>query len=501
MKTVVLLLVALLGLPPSAARAQDTDAPEGAIVDTVQAPNFNFDDLSPALKQDVFQLVGQPLNRQRLNELAARWEREHPNVAISVTATSTPEGKARVMFFTANLDEPDKWNVNARYTVEHIEITGVPETKISQPLRDELHKLAGNRLDPQKAEELRERVEKELEGYAVKHRMTRGSQPGWINLVFDVSETERLRWIPWVPSRSKIVYHTDQAWSGALDIPIGGSSTRFTLGMMFGNDDDLVEEFGGIGFRIESRKLGTRRLGFSFELSTHHQMWQPSTLSVVEATPSIPEAYRQRVKLEPFMTFAFSPNVRVTGGMSISELESLSNSPAKQMASALVAGVTYDRKWNQESGPGHETTFSYETRIARDGLESDLEYTRHLGRARYRYRSGKNLVTGDFALGVIEGSAPLFERFALGDSSTLRGWSKYDIAAAGGDRMVYGSLEYSYRGFAAFLDTGSFWDQGADHEVPTSAGFGYHGDHFFMMLGFPLNAGELRTAFMMGVRF
>ena len=57
------------------------------------------------------------------------------------------------------------------------------------------------------------------------------------------------------------------------------------------------------------------------------------------------------------------------------------------------------------------------------------------------------------------------------------------------------------RVFAAFLDTGSFWDQGADHDVPTSAGFGYHGGHFFMMLGFPLNAGELRAAFMMGVRF
>jgi outer membrane protein assembly factor BamA len=500
MKTLAVLL-ALLGLLPSSAVAQDTDAPEGAVIASVEGQEFDLGRLSPDLKKDIDALVGQPLNRQRLDELAGRVEREHANVAVSARGLAAPDGRARVVFFVANMDEPDKWNVNARYTVERVEIEGVPDTRVSQALRDDVHALAGNRLDPEKAESLRERLEQELEGYEVKHRMTRGSQPGWINLVFDVSETERLRWIPFVPSRSKIVYHTDQAWSGALDIPMGGRSTRFTLGMMFGNDDDLIEEYGGIGFRIESRKLGTRRLGFSFELSTHHQMYQPSTLSVIEATPSIPEAYRQRVKLEPLMTFAFSPDLRVTGGVSISELESLSRSPDSQMASAAVVSVAFDRRWEQEKGPRHETTFGYELRAARAGLDSDLEYTRHLGRARYRYRSGKSLVTTDFALGGVEGAAPLFERFSLGESNTLRGWSKYDIAAAGGDRMSYGSLEYSYRGFAVFFDAGSFWDQGTDHEVRTSTGFGYHGDHFFMLLGFPLNAGELRTAFMMGVRF
>jgi len=143
----------------------------------------------------------------------------------------------------------------------------------------------------------------------------------------------------------------------------------------------------------------------------------------------------------------------------------------------------------------------YELRVARDAIGSDLAYTRHAGNARYRFTSGKSLVTADVALGGIEGSAPMFERFSLGDSRTLRGWSKYDIAAAGGDRMWYQSIEYSYRNFAVFFDAGSVWDQGADARVKTSTGFGYHGDHFFMLLGFPLNASELRAAFMMGVRF
>ena len=67
--------------------------------------------------------------------------------------------------------------------------------------------------------------------------------------------------------------------------------------------------------------------------------------------------------------------------------------------------------------------------------------------------------------------------------------------------MVYQSIEYSYRRLAVFFDAGSVWDQGSEIRARTSTGFGYHGDHFFMMLGFPLNAGELRAAFMTGFRF
>ena len=67
--------------------------------------------------------------------------------------------------------------------------------------------------------------------------------------------------------------------------------------------------------------------------------------------------------------------------------------------------------------------------------------------------------------GGINGEAPLFERFSLGDSRTLRGWNKYDIAPAGGDRMFHASLEYRYRMLAMFLDSGSVWDTGDERRV------------------------------------
>ena len=61
--------------------------------------------------------------------------------------------------------------------------------------------------------------------------------------------------------------------------------------------------------------------------------------------------------------------------------------------------------------------------------------------------------------GHICGTAPLFERFTLGDSTTLRGWNKYEVAPAGGDSMFHVSGEYRYRGLAIFTDVGSVWDQ------------------------------------------
>jgi hypothetical protein len=66
--------------------------------------------------------------------------------------------------------------------------------------------------------------------------------------------------------------------------------------------------------------------------------------------------------------------------------------------------------------------------------------------------------------------------------------------------MFHQSLYYGYRGFSVFLDTGSVADRTGDWPVRTSAGFGYHSGPFFVLLGFPLNAGEIRAAFLMGTR-
>jgi outer membrane protein assembly factor BamA len=103
--------------------------------------------------------------------------------------------------------------------------------------------------------------------------------------------------------------------------------------------------------------------------------------------------------------------------------------------------------------------------------------------------------------GSISGDAPLFERFSLGDSRTLRGWNKYDIAPAGADRVLYASLEYRYSGLSLFLDTGSLWNRGTDPHVRVAAGFGYSPGPVFFTVGFPLNTDNLGAVFTMGLHF
>ena len=141
-------------------------------------------------------------------------------------------------------------------------------------------------------------------------------------------------------------------------------------------------------------------------------------------------------------------------------------------------------------------------RASADGLGSDLSYTRHLGQAATSSRAGHNTHhRGRCSAAASPVEAPLFERFTLGDSATLRGWNKFELAPIGGNRVFHQSLEYRFYGAALFLDTGSVWDDGGRRELRTSTGFGFHTDNVFLTVAFPLNAPEHGATFMMGVRF
>ena len=487
---------------PAAAHAQDAEPPEGAIIESVDVSGLPRDSLSPGLRRELETLTGEPLNRQRLADLATRIEGEHPDVVAAVRTVARPDGQARVIFLVARISDDGGLveNINTRYIVESVEISGVRDSEISQSLRDRLQALVGKRLDHDEAEELNDRLEAERPGFDVHRRISRGSERGRIRVVFEFSEKEGTRWIPFTASRSKFVYHSEQGWSGVLDIPMGSRNHRVVAGFAFDNNDDLIEEYSGFRFGFESRKLATDRLGARVEVARFNDSWRDATLFALAADPSIPEAYRSRLTVEPLVTFALTPFVRVTGGASISELESLSHPPDSQMASALVARVDYDQRWYQPRVT-QRVEASYELRSATEALESDLIYKRHLGKVRYRYTQRRSTVIADLALGGITGDAPLFERFSLGDSSTLRGWNKFDIAPAGGDRLFHASLEYRYRYFGLFLDSGSVWDSSRDMRIRLSSGFGVQGDNAFVTLAFPLNADDLGVTFTMGVRF
>ena len=204
----------------------------------------------------------------------------------------------------------------------------------------------------------------------------------------------------------------------------------------------------------------------------------------------------------PLVKFAITPHVSVGGGVSITELDPLVESDSNsQMANALIGAVSFSERSRRGSGPRQDFEAAFTVRAAIQALESDLVYERYLGRAEYLYRWPHHEVRVSGMAGGISGEAPLFERFSLGDSRTLRGWDKYDIAPAGGNRMFHASLEYQYRGLGMFLDTGSVWNEGADRRVRVSTGLTFSPGPVFFTVGFPVNTDEFRAVFTMGFRF
>jgi outer membrane protein assembly factor BamA len=112
---------------------------------------------------------------------------------------------------------------------------------------------------------------------------------------------------------------------------------------------------------------------------------------------------------------------------------------------------------------------------------------------------GKNVLIDEFSTGVGTGRAPLFERFVLGNTSTLRGWNKYDLAPLGGNRMVHNSVEYRYGVFQVFYDTGTVWDSSDVPVIRHAVGVGLRGGNFTLAVAFPLKDGRADPIFMVGM--
>jgi outer membrane protein assembly factor BamA len=114
---------------------------------------------------------------------------------------------------------------------------------------------------------------------------------------------------------------------------------------------------------------------------------------------------------------------------------------------------------------------------------------------------GKNVIIDELSGGMIAGRAPMFERFVLGNASTLRGWNKYELDPAGGNRMAHNSVEYRYGAFQVFYDTGAIWDRNDTAVVRHSVGVGLRQGVFSLALAFPLREGRIEPIVMMGMNY
>ena len=521
LKLIFLLLAfsaVLAAQEPAQEPAPEID-PQG-IVESIEISGVPADDISQAVRGMMQRLVGQKLDQEAADDLLDRVQIELPGfIATTRLTPGGAPGRIKVIFVVekSNEEPGQRSNINSRYTVENVEIQGIDESRISNAVRDDMRQLIGRMLDQEEANRIQRQLRRELQPrYSVGKRVVRGRNRQQVVVIYEVRKTPLIRFQDASPY---LVYHSKQNASFGLDIPVSLGKNRFTLG--FVNDaDQLIERFAGYRAGYENVHVGTERLGLSLRYSSFHERWQPVTSSLSQESAGAPGIYRERRAFDPSITFAFDPRLKLTAGVSLSELQIQYPSIHSENANAAVASLNFQRVWDQDGRDKHEVDAGYGVRAGAHNLDSEFIYTRHFGRARYAYQHENNKLTISVMGGSISGNAPLFERFSLGNTSTLRGWNKFDIAPLGGGRVIHATLQYGFgdvsigqwtgntgqtqgieSGFHAFYDTGAVGDRGAPMKARHSVGLGFGEEAFFFSIAFPVRSQRIHPTFIMGVRF
>ncbi|HUP03135.1 MAG TPA: BamA/TamA family outer membrane protein [Bryobacteraceae bacterium] len=414
----------------------------------------------------------------------------------------------------AGSPEPDE-NVNTRYKVETVVVAGNGWSenfvsgqdrvgqggKISVSLTRRITSLLGDQLNPATLDDVAKRLGRELQAN-VSHRVLPGAAPSEVKVVFQVRPpNERFD-----ATVSKFIFDSREGWTGAVEGAINVKQNRFAFGVVSDNDD-LMERYAGINARYEDNHLGTDRVHFQFEFDGYHDQWNSATLT--QLPPASPQApglqetsapYRGRQNFEPTVTLVLAAPVTLSFGVSFERLQDQLPGPHEEAADAVVSTIRY-RQMLEDSDTEQDLEASYSLRAATRMLASDFVYARHRWDLRYRLNRGKSTLTDDVSAGFIEGRAPLYDRYILGNTSTLRGWDKSDLDPIGGNRIVHNSVDYRYRVFEAFYDAGAIWDAGEPVVLRHAAGVGIREGAFAMAVAFPIRGGRADPIFMMGMNY
>jgi hypothetical protein len=387
-------------------------------------------------------------------------------------------------------------NINERYTVESASVSGVDESKVSKGLREDLQKLVGEKFSQQRVTELLKRLKKEFPNRSTWQRVSRGEKPEHVKLELVVGRRFNLNTIL-APTKGN--YHSKQGWSGVLSVSPDdfGAHNRFSFGIL-SNGDDLLERFAGLTAGYERTKLGTDRVHLAFQFESYHQIWNRATLDELQREPDVPGIYRTRQNFQPAVTFFLAEPLKLTVGTSFQRFQTQFPAARTEAANAVITSLRYDRQLEDSAANRHRLEAGYGLRAATRTLESDFVYARHTWDVRYRFRRGDNRLEVKFTSGVISGRAPLFERFVLGNSRTLRGWSKFEVTPLGASRMAHNSLEYRYKYFQVVYDAGAAWNRGQRSDPKHSLGLGFRHHDFSLLVAFPVRSGRVEPMFIAG---
>lgn len=400
----------------------------------------------------------------------------------------------------ANAQQPDA-NVNERYKVESVELTGIDQGKLSRGLRGDLNRLIGEQFSQQKLDRLISRISADYPDYSISRRITRGDKPNFIRIMLELrrsAETEHFGM-----SLPVGVYNSKLGWSGEVDGTVRFSTHSFTAGVL-SNNEALAERFAGVRARYADSRLGTRRASLSFDLESVHSIWSAPSLEAAAhpagpAEPGMEDIYRWRQNFEPAVTLRVAGPLKLAFGASFERFQLQFPAARTEAANAVITSLRYDRQLEDSGSSKQRLEAGYSLRAATRTLDSDFVYARHSWDFRYSLTHGRHAVSEKFGAGAIGGRAPIFERFVLGNSETLRGWSKYDLTPIGASRAFYNSVEYKYRAFTVFYDTGAAWSRREDVSPKHSAGVGFRAGDFALLVAFPFRNGRFEPIFIMGL--
>jgi hypothetical protein len=386
-------------------------------------------------------------------------------------------------------------NVNAKYLVESVQVSGQKNWRISDALRKEVDKMVGSKLDYPALDRLAERIKKELRVPAVSVNVGKGTVPDHVVVNFEVPKAHEQ---PLDVNVAKFLYDSKLGWNGE-----GAGSTTikghtFTFGMISDNDA-MIERFAGIKVKYERKHLGTDRLRLHFEFDSFHEQWNQATLVASNDQAGI---YRSRQVFTPELTLVLAAPLELDFGTSFSRFRPEQPGANTESSNAVVSTLRYHQRWGSaRDAEDQELNASYSMRAGIRTFETDADFTRQMGQARYRFRHDRNTVEVGFLAGSIHGNAPLFEKFVAGNATVLRGWNKFDLDPLGGSHIVHGSIDYSYRWLQVFYDTGAIWDVAQERQQKQSVGTGFKADGFQLAVAFPIRSGRMEPIFYAGLNF
>jgi hypothetical protein len=226
-------------------------------------------------------------------------------------------------------------------------------------------------------------------------------------------------------------------------------------------------------------------------------MWNPATSG---ADPS--GVYRTRQVFMPEARVVIIAPLEFDFGVSFARYRPSTPGAETESSNAVVSTLRYHQRWGSDSDiQDQELEASYSLDAGMRALSSDADFTRHTVRGKFKFRRDRSRVDVAFLAGGIQGQAPLFDRFMLGNASILRGWNRFDLDPAGGSHLVYGSVAYTYRYYQVFYDTGAVWDTAREREQRQSFGVGFKKEGFQLAVAYPLHSGHNLPIFFAGMNF